>query len=375
MSHASRLRRYYRRRSPPGTSPGTVTPEPSAAPPSITVTCFGPEHAVEERLHDVQRVAEFVDRHAVTWIDVEGLGDAAVLHALGARFGLHPLALEDVVNTHQRAKVDDYGTHLFIVARMVVPERRLVTEQLSLFLGKNFVLTFQERPPDQFEPVREAIRRSKGRVRYLGPDYLAYLLLDSTVDGYFPVLEHYGEWLERIDAAVDSGRAEEIVGDVHDLRADLLLVRRVVWPLRDALGTLLREDNPLVSGETRLCLRDCHDHAIQILDLVETSRELCADLREYHQSAVNTRLNQIMTVLTIVTSIFIPISFVAGVYGMNFDPDTSPWNMPELRWYLGYPFALVLMIAMTVFQLVLFGRSGWLRWPPRRKRNEPDPPA
>lgn len=374
MSRVTRLRRYFRRRSPPGTAPGTVTPDTTALQPTITVTCYGPDRVVEEQFHSagqLGRLDKLAGRHAVTWIDVEGLGSAEVIHALGTRFGLHRLALEDVVNTHQRAKVEDYGAHFFVVARMVVPDERLSTEQLSLFLGKDFVLTFQERSPDQFVTLREAIRQGKGRLRELGADYLAYLVLDTVVDGYFPVLERCGEWLERIDEAVDRGRAEEVVDEIHDLRADLLLLRRVIWPLRDALGSLLREVNPLLSAETRFSLRDCHDHAIQILDLVETSRELCADLREYYQSAVNTRMNRIITVLTIVTSIFIPLSFVAGVYGMNFDPDVSPWNMPELRWTFGYPFALAVMGAMTALQLVLFWRSGWLGHRRRRKRGRP----
>lgn len=356
-----RLKPRFLRRTRPGAVPGTVAVDPTAPRPAVRVVSFGPEDLIEEEPESLDRVTELVGQRPVTWVDVQGLGDAETVNRLGAIFGLHPLALEDVVNTHQRAKVEDYGEHLFIVARMLRNGGRLETEQVSLFLGKNFVLTFQEQPGDCLDPVRKRLRNAKGRIRKAGADYLAYALLDAVVDAYFPLLEQYGEWLERADDEVSERPTHQTVVRIHALRSDLLLLRRAIWPFRDALAELIREPNPLICDETRVYLRDCYDHTVQIIDLVETCRELCSDLRDYYLSTVNNRMSEVMKVLTVIATIFIPLGFIAGLYGMNFDPSVSRWNMPELRWHHGYLFALGLMATVAAGLLFFFWRRGWLK--------------
>jgi magnesium transporter len=351
----------FRRRTLPGAVPGTVVVDPHAARPVLHLVSYGPDDYEERDLDDPAALAALVGQRPVTWVDVQGLGDAQTITRLGEIFGLHPLALEDVVNTHQRAKVEDYGEYLFLVARMLLPGQRLASEQISIFLGKNFVVTFQEKLGDCLDPVRQRLRKGLGGIRKTRPDYLAYAILDAVVDAYFPVLEGYGEQLDRLDDEISSHPVRETFGRIHDLRADLLLLRRAIWPLREDVGKLLRDSHPLISDETRIFLRDCYDHTVQIIELVEVSREMCTDLREYYLSAVNTRMSEVMKVLTIIATIFIPLGVIAGVYGMNFDPDASPWNMPELRWSHGYLFALGLMGAVAGGLLFFFWRRGWLR--------------
>jgi magnesium transporter len=350
----------FRRRTPPGAMPGTVAVDPQGARPVVRVMAYGPDELEEREVDDLDSLAKLVGRSPVTWVDVQGLGDAETITRLGEIFQLHPLALEDVVNTHQRPKVEDYGQFLFVVVRMIVPGERLDTEQVSLFLGANFVITFQERPGDCLDPVRKRLRQATGRVRSAGADYLAYALLDAVVDAYFPAMEQYGEWLDTLDTEISAQPGSNVVVRVHQMRNDLLMLRRAIWPFRDDIGGLVREPNPLVSEETRVFLRDCYDHTVQIIDLVETSREMCSDLRDYYLSTVNNRMSEVMKVLTIMATIFIPLGFIAGVYGMNFDPGASGWNMPELGWSFGYPFALGLMAAVAGGQLWYFWRRGWL---------------
>ena len=370
----SRRRKHLqiRRRTPPGTAPGSLNPVPGSPPPAIGVMAYGEQQFVERRIQNVEELRELRGRFPVIWVDVEGLGDAATIAALGDAFGLHLLALEDVVNTHQRAKVDEYGEHLFVVARMVRLTDRLETEQLSLFVGAGFVLSFQDQPGgDCLDPVRERIRKGQGWIRKNGADYLAYALLDAVVDGYFPVLDQYAERLENLDAQVTESDPRETMHRIHDMRGDLLMLRRAIWPHREALNALARDPHPLITQETRLHLRDCLDHVVAIVDLTETYREMCSDLRDYYLATVSNRTNEIMKVLTVIATIFMPLTFIAGLYGMNFATDASPWNMPELRWYLGYPFALAIMAVVAGWMLFYFRRKGWMGWslPPPGRNN------
>jgi magnesium transporter len=361
-THSKRRRRLWiRRRTAPGTTPGTIVADPDSPPPEISVIAYGPDQFVEKPIKDAHELAKYRGQYPVLWVNVDGLGDAKVITEIGNIFGLHPLALEDVVNVHQRAKVEDYSDHLFIVARMVERNDCLLTEQVSMFLGKDFVLTFQERPgKDCIEPVRDRIRRGKGRLRTLAADSLAYAILDGIVDGFFPVLESYSERLETIEDIVITQPNRTVVESIHSIKSDLLVVRRALWPLREAINILVRDHNPLIRDDTRIYLRDCYDHTVQLIDLVETYRELGADLRDLYLSSVSNRMNEIMKVLTIISTIFIPLTFIAGIYGMNFDTRVSPWNMPELEWYYGYPFSLALMFALTCGMCVFFWRRGWL---------------
>ncbi len=351
---------HWPRRTPPGAPPGALIPDPLAAPPEIQALAYGPDGYEEQHLADLAALPALLARWPVTWVNVDGLGDMGVLRQLGGLFDLHPLALEDVINLHQRAKVDDYGHVLFVVTQMAAWEEGLRTEQISLFLGSRFVLTFQYLPGDSFGPVRTRIRQGNGLIRQAGADYLAYTLLDAVLDGYFPVLETYGERLEGLEEdAVDHPDAA-VRSQIHDTRHDLRTLRRAVWPQREALNQLVRDPSPLIGAGTRIYLRDAYDHAIQLIDLIETYRELGADLMDLYLSGVSNRMNEIMKVLTIIATIFIPLSFIASLYGMNFNPAASPLNMPELNWFWGYPWALGLMFLTASLLLAFFARRKWL---------------
>ncbi len=363
MSRKSRRRRFkadFERRTHPGAPPGSVVIDPQAPHPIIHLIAFGPQDVREQEVKDPGQISGFLEKWPVVWVNVDGLGDASVIGGLGEIFGIHRLALEDVVNAHQRAKVEQYEKHLFVVGRMVGMTDRIETEQVSLFLGKGYVLTFQARAGDCFDPVRNRIRKSGSRLRGSGPDYLAYALMDAVIDYYFPVLEKYGERLESMEEEVVTNPQSQLVSQIHDIKRDLLTLRRAIWPLREAISSLVREPVPFVSDETRIYLRDCYDHTVQIIDLLENYREVASSLMEVYLSSTSNRLNEVMKILTMFMAVFIPLSLITGIYGMNFHSDKSPWNMPELEWYWGYPFALGLMALLAIGMFVYFRRKGWL---------------
>lgn len=312
-----------------------------------------------------------VGQHDLVWINVEGLGDAATIERAGTLFGLHRLALEDTVNVHQRAKVEDYGDILFIVLRLVSCIDRCATEQLSMFIGPSWVLTFQEGAPgDPFERIRARLREG-GRMCQLGSGYLAYALMDSAIDAYYPVLEVYADRLDDLENIAVDPRSPHVMDRLHEVKADLLILRRALWPLRDAMAMLARGETARFSAEVRPYLRDCYDHIVQVVELTETYRELTADLRELHMSSISNRINETMRVLTIISTIFIPLTFIAGIYGMNFDDagGEMPLNMPELHWYWGYPACLAAMAITVICLVVYFYRQGWIGH--GRARDEP----
>lgn len=346
-----------RRRGKVGSAPGTVTADPNAQATKINVMCYSPNAIHEQSVNAVNDLRGFLNKWPMIWIDVAGLGTAATILQLGELLHLHPLALEDAVNVHQRSKVDAFIDHLFIVARMCNPGEGHVTEQVSFFLKEGVLITFQERAGDCWDPVRERIRAGRGNLRTLGVDYLAYALLDAVIDSYFPAVDGIGEQLDRYDEQLDSRDSQANYYGLHEVRHQLLGLRRSIRPHRDMINELIRDDLPLIKMETRVFLRDCFDHVIQLLDLVDTYRELTADLREYQMSLNGHRMNEIMKVLTVISTIFMPLSFIAGVYGMNFEG--SPWNMPELHWQYGYPFAVGLMLATFLGMLWYFRRKGW----------------
>lgn len=321
---------------------------------------YGPEGMVEKALADAAEVRQFATGHAVTWVHVAGTGDITTIGVLGDLFGLHPLALEDVASSHQRSKVEHYGELTYIVARIPSYSGHLETEQLNIFLGPNYLISFEERKPDCMEAIRTRIRAPGNRIRTLGTDYLAYTLLDSAIDRYYPILEMFGERLEQLEDEVVLKPSRKTVEKIHTEKRDLMMMRRALWPLRDAMNTLLREDSPLIGTGTRVYLRDCYDHTVQLLDLTETYRELGSDLMDIYLSSVSNKMNEVMKVLTIISTIFIPLNFIAGVYGMNFDPQVSPWNMPELEWRYGYPLIMSLMGFVFLAMMYFFYRRGWL---------------
>jgi magnesium transporter len=341
--------------------PGTLTPPAGSIATRISVFAYGPTDFIEEEIRDLSRLELFVESHPVVWVDVVGLGTLSTLTELRDRFALHRLAMEDVLNIPQRPKLDDYGDHRFIVARMPIADTHLETEQLSIFFGKNFVVTFQEQPGDRFDAVRSRIREGRARIRESGPDYLVYSLLDGLVDSYFPLLEYVRVALDSLEEKVYHDPEKAHVQELFALKRDLVTLRRYLEPLRDLNASLIRPDHAFLSESTRIYMRDCYDHSLHALHLVESYRDIASGLMDLYLSMVSQRMNEVMKVLTIIATVFIPLSFVAGLYGMNFDPQASRWNMPELSWPFGYAFAIGIMTLCAGGMLYYFWRKGWFR--------------
>lgn len=353
------------RRTEPGSAPGMIIPDPHEPQSEVQVFSYCKSDLVESKMPSFDQLAKLVATNEVTWINVDGLGNTKLIERLGEHFNLHRLALEDVVNVHQRSKVDTYGDVMFIVLRMPhLPDEttggRVTTEQVSIFAGTNFVITFQEgRPGDCFDRVRLRLREGATRLRGAGAGYLVHALLDGVIDNYYPVLEVYAERLDRLEENVIEAQGR-VMDELHEVKADLLILRRAIWPLRETVASLSRDDSPLFGEASRPYLRDCYDHVVQIVDLVETYRELTADLRDLHMSSLSNRTNDIMRVLTIISTIFMPLTFIAGIYGMNFHTSASPLNMPELDWEYGYLICLGVMSAIAAGQMYYFYYRGWI---------------
>lgn len=350
---------FKRRRLVPGESPGSLK-LPKDMPqiaPVITLIEYGPDCLEERKDVGCDELLQHLDNELVTWINIDGLGDLSVLQILGERFNLHPLALEDVLETTQRPKVEQYDDYLFIIAKMIylTDNKEISGEQVSMFLGKTFLITLQEEADfDVFEPVRARIRSGKGRIRTAGADYLAYALLDSIIDHYYPVLESIGAEIDGIEDELIDNPLKRPVGSLHEHKRTLTQIRRMVWPLRDVTNLLLHEDPGLIRPETKVFLRDCYDHSVQLMDVVESYRDVLSGLTEIHIASIGLRTNEIMRVLTVVSSIFIPLTFVAGVYGMNFT------HMPELGERYGYAGCLLFMCLIAIGQLIYFKKRRWL---------------
>jgi len=365
MPKTKRRRRIpvIRLRKPPGTRPGELALDPEAPKPRITVMAYGPEgDLLEAQVDDPAQIERYLNERSTVWINVDGLGDAAILRKLAEIFQIHRLALEDIVNVHQRAKVEPYEANLFVVARMVHFTGVLHTEQLSMFIGERYLLTFQERVGDVFDLVRQRIREGRPLMHGGGPGYLCYALLDALIDAYFPVLEQLGERTEALDDEVVLNPREELAHRIHAVKRDLITLRRAIWPHREAINSLLRNEMPYIHQDTQVFLRDCYDHIVQLVDLIETYRELAGGLLDVYLSSLSNRMNEVMKVLTVFAAIFIPLTFVAGLYGMNFD------HMPELHWRWSYPIALGVMGFMAAGMLVLFYIKGWVGSARRRSR-------
>ena len=344
-----------RRHKAPGLPPGTLTaPAGAYVPKTIRVIHFTADAVEEIEVPSARDVARYRDKEGVTWINLDGLGNVEMIRELGELFGLHPLALEDALTVHQRPKVDDFENHLFIVLRMLHFEADVETEQVSIFLGRHFVVTVQEHPGDCLDPVRQRLRKATGQIQHQGADYLMYSITDAVIDNYFPFLEQMGEIVEQLEDEVVERPSRRILGRVHSVKRHLLDVRRAIWPLRDAINALLRDESPLVRKATRLYLRDCYDHTVQVLDIIETYRELAGGLMDVYLSSVSNKMNEVMKVLTVIATIFIPLTFLAGIYGMNFE------KMPELRWAWAYPAVWGVMVVTAAVMLTLFWRRGWL---------------
>jgi magnesium transporter len=358
---------FTKRYHTPGTLPGTLAASACETPPRICLVEFGPE-AYEERTLaspadclSADECRAYLDSPSITWIHVEGCVTPETLQHLGGLFGLHLLALEDVLNTGQRTKLESYEGLLFLVMHLPVQNGAGVeAQQVSFFLGRNYLISFHDGETDPFEPVRERLRRRAGRLRDRGADYLLYALVDLIVDQGFPLLEDYGEEIESIEEALLDDPDQRVLGRIHGLRRELLLLRRLIWPQSEVLRQLLHEDYASIQDQTRLFLRDCQDHALHILELLESYREMTAVMLEAYLSSASNRLNEVMRVLTVIATIFMPLTFIVGVYGMNFGVNaTSPWAMPELRWAYGYPAVWAVILLIGVAMLIWFRRKRW----------------
>jgi magnesium transporter len=364
--HLSRPRR--KRSTPPGAPPGTLIAPANAAQSKVQCIHYGPSGLVEMGAIGAEDLVPLAAGQTVRWVNVDHLGDAQTIKKIGEVFGLHPLALEDIVDAHQRPKVDVYDEHLLIITRVPVyspsdeeaGSTRLETKQVAICLGADFVVTFQEAAGQTFAPVLQRLRATDGRLRARGADYLAYALIDAAVDAYFPLLETYGEQVEDVEIQVVEQPQIGQITRIHDLKRNLLTARRSVWPQREMLNALVRDDSPFIGSQTQIYLRDCYDHTIQLIDMIETYREIASGLIDIHLSSVSNRMNEVMKVLTIISTIFIPLTFIVGVYGMNFDPAASRWNMPELGARYGYPVVLLVMAAIAVILVWAFWRRGWI---------------
>jgi magnesium transporter len=317
---------------------------------------YDEEHITEKEIESLEECLPFKDSPTVTWINMDGVHDTSVVEKIGGCLELHPLVMEDIVSTAQRPKVEDHEEYLFVVMKMLQIDKEgdVSAEQISFVLGSNFVISFQEKEGDVFDPLRDRIRKAKGRIRKLGPDYLLHSLIDAVVDNYFVILEEIGRRIERLEDELLESPTHKTSHAIHDLKRDLIYIRRSVWPLREVIGAMTKGDLPQLRDATAIYFKDVHDHTIQIIDTTESFRDMVSGMLDVYLSVISNRMNEVMKILTIFASIFIPLTFVAGVYGMNFK------NMPEIYWHYGYYFALGIMAVTALGLLGFFKYKKWL---------------
>ncbi len=342
-----------------GSAPGTLVyvGERKIDQPRITIMDYESDQLSERTIKTIDELIPLVDSPTMTWINIDGIHDLPMIEKIGAHFGIHPLTLEDIVNTGHRPKVESFDNYLFIVIKMLhhdETEKRVTSEQVSLLLGPRWLISLQEAPGDTFDPVRERLRKGKGRIRPSGCDYLAYALMDNVVDHYFTILEKIGAQIEEIDDAVTENPQIDIPHDIHNLKQAVIYLRKQVWPLREIVNHLKKEETDLIHDSTRLFLSDVYDHVVQVIDTIESYRDLLGGIRDLYLTMVSNRMNEVMKVLTIIATIFIPMTFVAGIYGMNFK------YMPELEWPWGYGLAWAVMAVIAIALLAFFKKRKWL---------------
>jgi magnesium transporter len=343
----------------PGLAPGTLVHVGDKKVEKVRIRAIEFDEATinESEFEAIEECLPNKEKRTVTWINIDGLHDVGVVEEIGNHFGLHSLVMEDILHTDQRPKMEDFEDHIFIVAKMLSFDQErneLKAEQFSLILGENFVVTFQERVGDVFEPVRERLRKGKGRIRKMPPDYLAYALIDGVVDHYFVVLERMGENVESLEEELIINPTPETLQAIHHLKRELIFLRKSVWPLRELISGLERGEASLIQEKTTVFLRDVYDHTIQVIDTVESLRDMVSGMLDVYLSSISNRMNEVMKVLTIIATIFIPMTFIAGIYGMNFEV------MPELKWPWGYPLVWCVIMAIGIVMLGYFKKKRWL---------------
>ncbi len=353
------MSKFIRRSQKVGLPPGSLVHlgEKRAEKIKISLIDYNENNVLEKEIEKVDECFPFKDKPSITWINIDGLHCIEVIEKLGEYFGVHPLLLEDIVNTGQRPKIEDFESYLFMVVKMFSYNdhaQKIQSEQFSLILGQTFVISFQEEEGDVFNPVRERIRNAKGRIRKMGADYLAYSLLDALVDEYFVILEKIAENIEDLEDALIINQSTITLQEIHNLKREMIYLRKSVWPLREVVNNLERGESALLQKSTRIYFRDLYDHTIQVIDSIEVFRDLLSGMLDLYLSSISNRMNEVMKVLTIFASIFIPLTFIAGVYGMNFK------YLPELEWAWEYPAIWVIMIIITIFMLFYFRKKKWL---------------
>lgn len=340
-----------------GLPPGTIIKTTkSAHDVKITVFDYDAENFQEKSIKDVEECFPFKDSPSVTWINIEGI-NSEVIQKIDEHYGIHPLVSEDIVNAGQRPKMEDYGGYIFIVLKMIYfseEAKEIVDEQISLILGSNFVLSIQEKKGDVFDPIRNRIREAKGKIRTLGPDYLAYTLLDAVVDNYYVILEKHGEAIDQLEMDIMMNPNNTLSRAIHQIKRDMIYLRKQIWPLREVISGLQRDESKLIQHSTGVYLRDVYDHTIQVMDTVESFRDMLSGLNDSYLASISNKMNEIMKVLTMFSAVFIPLTFMAGIYGMNFE------NMPELKTKYGYFVLLGLMAVVFVGMVIFFKRKKWL---------------
>lgn len=344
-----------------GARPGTLVIPKEAPPPKITSIHYSATEHRAVTVDSLDELTEAFNEDEVTWVDIQGFGDRSIMRKLGTMFNLHPLLLEDIVNVPQRPKSEPYDDQLLVIIRMVrleddedTDDPKVDMEQVSMVIAKNYLITFQEKHGDILDPVRKRLVANKGIIRKRGPDYLAYVIADTIIDGYYPVLEVVGDHLESLEGAVIDNPSPAVLGELNRLKNQLINLRRAIWPQREAINELVRGDHAMITDEVGVYLRDTYDHCIQTSEVAEMYREMVTGLMNTYLSSVANRTNEVMKVLTIMASIFIPLTFMAGIYGMNFE------HMPELKYQYSYAILCAAMSAVVVGMLIFFYRKGWI---------------
>ena len=361
--HIPRIHRRKRVVPAPGATPGTLVVSETAEQPTLHLFRYDTGRCDHDPVasSDVEAALTCVPGET-RWLDVQGLADHDLLKCIGSTLGLHPLTLEDIAHTHHRPKLEEFDDHLIVILRAIRlrDDGSVDNEQVSMVVKEGLVVTFQEHHGDGFDPVRKRLETGKGRVRQSGADYLAWALIDVAIDNYYPVLESYGVVMDQLDDAIRENPTIDTSRSIHTMRRELRSFRRAVWPLREVVGALARDDVDGVALATRPSFRDCYDHTVHVSDFIDGARERASELADLHLVMVGERNNQVMKVLTIIATVFIPLTFLCGLYGMNFDPEVSPYNMPELKWEYGYPAFWVVLLSVFVLMLWFFHRKGWI---------------